>query len=271
MIGVTQLLSRPLGVEDQGTQTNPFTSYADVASSGLPNGMYYFDDGTRTREMYLDIDGTENGTGTGGWARWDDNIDPNYYNGTECILADSGIASDGTISIRSTNSPTGIYSSQGNHSSSHGACGIGSVSTYVKASKLAFSDPVFTNAASYYKNSRFHVFKSPETFRTDWKGNQPGNCGSYYPGTCVFPTSGHGDTTHQLLYMALNVNNPGASHAPPSTRNASNESSFTDGTYKIVEGYEYPLGGTYDIIFHFGQINYSGNGYKHSFKLWFKF
>ena len=74
-----------------------------------------------------------------------------------------------------------------------------------------------------------------------------------------------------LLYMALNVNSPGASNAPPSTRTSSNEASFLDGTYKIVEGYEYQLGETADILFHFGQINYSGNGYKHSFKMWFKY
>ena len=269
MIGVTQLLSRPLGIEEFGTAANPFTSYTQVANSGYDNGVYYFNDGTRTRQMYLDIDGTENGTNTKGWARWDTNIDSNYYNGTQCILADSGIASDGTMSVRSTTSPTGIYSSQSNHSGSHGSCGLGTSSTYVKASKLAFSDPVFTNAASYYKKSRFHVYKSPETLRTAWRGNQSGNCGTYYPGTCAYPTSGTND--HQLLYMALNVNSPGASHAPPATRNASNEASFTDGTYKIVEGYTYSLGGTYDIIFHFGQINYSGNEYKHSFKLWFKY
>lgn len=268
MIGVTQLLSGVVN-PGAGSADAPFTSYADVASSGLPNGMYYFNDGTRTREMYLDIDGTENGTGTGGWARWDDNVDPNYYNGTECILADSGIASDGTISVRSSNYPTGIYSSQSNYSTSHGACGLGSVDQYVKASKFAFSNPVFTNAASYYKNSRFYIYKSPETLRTDWRGNQSGNCGNHYPGTCAFPTSGTQD--HLLIYMLLNVNSPTSSHAPPSTRTASNEASFTDGTYKIVQGYEYPLGGTYDVIPHFGQINYNGNGYKHSFKMWFKF
>lgn len=268
MIGVTQLLSGAVS-PGAGSEDTPFTSYADAASSGLPNGMYYLNDGTRTREMYLDIDGTENGTGTGGWARWDDNIDPNYYNGTECILADSGIASDGTMSVRSSNYPTGIYSSQSNHSTNHGACGLGTSSTYVKASKLAFSDPVFTNAASYYKNSRFYVYKSPETLRTDWYGNQSGNAGSYYPGVSPFPTSGTHD--HLLIYMLCNVNSPTSSHAPPSTRTASNEASFTNGTYKIVEGYEYPLGGTYDMIFHFGQINYNGNGYKHSFKMWFKF
>lgn len=267
MIGVTQLFANKL-VAQPGSADLPFTSYEQVASSGLPNGLYYFNDGTRTREMYFDIDGTENGTGTGGWARWDTNIESNYYQGAECILADSGIASDGTISVRSGLSTTAPYT-HGNYSSSHGSCGIGTNSTYVKASKLAFSDPVFTNAASYYKNSRFHVYKSPETLRSDWYGNQSGNCGTYYPGTCAFPTSGTND--HQLIYMALNVNSPTSSHAPPSVRNSSNEASFTDGTYKIVEGYEYPLGGTYDIIFHFGQINYNGNGYKHSFKLWFKY
>lgn len=267
MIGITQLINTKLLPPAAGSQSDPFVSYAEVASSGLPNGLYYFNDGTRTRQMYFDIDGTENGTGTGGWARWDTNIDPNYYSGTECILADSGIASDGTISVRSSNYPTGIYSSQSNFSTNHGSCSVGSASEYVKASKIAFSDPVFTNAASYYKNSRFAVYKSPQTLRTDWRGNQAGNCGSYYPGTCAFPTIGDG-TTHRLMYMSLNVNNPGSSYAPASTYNSTN---FNSGNYKILEGYEYPLGGTYDILFHFGQINYSGNGYKHSFKLWFKF
>ena len=271
MIGVTQLINSNLEATDALglTAATAFTSHQQVASSGQGDGVYYFNDGTRTRQYYFSVDGTAAGQSTGGWARWDTNVDPNYYQGTECILADSGIASDGTISVRSSNYPTGIYSSQPNFSVSHGACGIGSVNQYVKASKIAFSDPVFTNASSYYKNSRFYVYKSPETLRTDWYGNQSGNCGSYYPGTCVFPTSNTADNL--LLYMALNIDNPGTPYAPPSTRNASNEASFKDGTYKILEGYEYLLGGTYDILFHFGQINYSGNGYKHSFKLWFKF
>lgn len=271
MIGVTQLLStrQITNIGPDGTQSAPFTTYAEVADSGLSNGLYYFNDGTRTRQMYLDIDGTENGTGTAGWARWDTNIDSGYYQGTECILADSGIDSDGDMSIRSSNYPTAPYASQGNRSGSHGGCSVGTASTYVKASKIAFSDPVFTNAASYYKNSRFYIYKSPETLRSDWYGNQSGNCGSYYAGTCAFPTSGTND--NMLLYMLLNVNSPGASHAPPATRNSSNEASFTDGTYKIVEGYAYELGETADILFHFGQINYSGNGNKHSLKMWFKF
>lgn len=271
MIGVTQLINSNLEATDALglTAATAFTSYQQIASSGQDDGVYYFNDGTRTRQYYFSVDGTAAGQSTGGWARWDTNVDTNYYEGTQCILADSGVASDGTISVRSTTSPTGIYSSESNFSASHGACGVGSNSTYVKASKLAFSDPVFTNAASYYKNSRFQVYKSPETLRSDWRGNQAGSGGTYYPGVAAFPTSNTSD--NQLLYLTLNVNNPGASYAPPSTRNAANEASFTNGTYKILEGYEYPLGGTYDILFHFGQINYSGNGYKHSFKLWFKF
>lgn len=273
MIGVTQLLSKPLSAVSLigSTADTAFTSYSEIASSGQPNGLYYFNDGTRTRQMYLDIDGTENGTGTGGWARWDTNIDSSYYQGTECILADSGIDSNGTISVRSSNYPTAPYAGISNYSTNHGGCGVGTASTYVKASKIAFSDPVFQNAASYYKNSRFYIYKSPETLRSDWRGNQPGNCGNHYAGTCVFPTSGHGDTTNLLMYMALNVNSPTSSHAPPASRNSSNEASFLDGTYKIVEGYSYQLGETADILFHFGQINYNGNGYKHSFKMWFKF
>lgn len=271
MIGVTQLINSNLNAPALLglTSATAFTSHQQVADSGQDDGLYYFNDGTRTRQYYFSVDGTAAGQSTGGWARWDTNVDANYYEGTECILADTGIASDGTISIRSSNYPTGDYTGQGNTSTNHGGCGVGSNSTYVKASKLAFSDPVFTNAASYYKNSRFHVYKSPETLRSDWYGNQSGSCGSYYAGTCAFPTSNGSD--HALLYMLLNVNSPTSVNAPPPIRDASNEGLFIDGTYKPVEGYEYALGGTYDILFHFGQINYSGNGYKHSFKLWFKF
>jgi len=267
MIGVTQLLSKPLAITiANGTQNDPFTSYEEVVESGKPNGLYYFDDGTRTRQMYFDIDGTENGTNTAGWARWDTNIDSSYYMGTECILADSGIASDGTMSIRTGLTPTGAYAGINNHSSAHGGCSVGTADNYVKASKIAFSDVNMTNANLSYKASRFYIYKSPETLRSDWRYNQSGNCGSYYAGTCAFPTSG--GSNNRLMYMSLNVANPGASHAPPSTYDAT---TFNSGTYKTVEGYVYPLGGTYDIIFHFGQINYNGNGYKHSFKMWFKF
>jgi len=270
MIGVTQLLSRPLSITiPAGTQSDPFTSYEQVAGSGYSNGLYYFDDGTRTRQMYFDIDGTENGTNTKGWARWDTNIDSNYYEGTECVLADSGIDSNGIISIRAGVTPTGDYAGNSNHSSAHGGCGIGSNSAYVKASKLAFSNTSFTSASTSYRYSRFQVYKSPETLRSDWRFNQSGNCGNHYAGYCPFPTSN--TTDNMILYMHINVVSPNSSHAPPSTRTAANESSFTDGTYKPVTGYEYSLGETADIIFHFGQISYPSASYKHSLKVWFKY
>ena len=126
MIGVTQLVNSnldPPSYDGQSAAT-AYISYDQVANDNGSNGLRWFNDGTRTKQMYFDIDGTENGTGTAGWARWDNNVG-GQYSGSECVLADTGITSDGLLSIRASNSPTGAYAGQSNYSSSHGACGLG--------------------------------------------------------------------------------------------------------------------------------------------------
>ena len=74
MIGVTQLLSNPLTLGEQCTEDNPFTTHQQLADSGLSDGLYYFNDGTRTRQLYFSVDGTAAGQSTGGWARYDNQM-----------------------------------------------------------------------------------------------------------------------------------------------------------------------------------------------------
>mgnify|MGYP003682307183 FL=1 len=258
MIGVTQLLNTNLDppAHDGQSEATAYISYEQVAADGGSNGLRWFNDGTRTKQMYFDIDGTENGTGTAGWARWDSNVG-GQYEGAQCVLADTGITSAGLISIRAGNSPTGAYSGQSNYSASHGSCGIGG-GNYVRANKVAFSDIYFPGHTGYYKSNRFYVWSSPTTLRSDWRFNQSGNCGSYYPGTCAFPTN---LTDEYDLYM-----NSTSSPNPDSSYVVANKAA-----YGIKNGYVYHLNGDTDKLFHWGQINYSTTNSKVQMKVWFKF
>ncbi len=252
MIGITQLLNSKLNppILLGSTAETAFTSYAQVAASGQPNGLYYFNDGTRTRQMYFDIDGTENGTGTGGWARWDSNIG-GQYQGAECILADTGITSDGLLSIRAGNYPTGAYASIGNYSASHGACGIGG-GNYVKANKIAFSDIYFPGHTGYYKSNRFYVYSAPATFSSAYTYSN-----AHYPGIAPIVS---GVTDFDLRMISTNTPNPDSSW------NDANKAA-----YGIKTGYVYHLNGTTDKLFHWAQINYSSTNQKVQMKVWFKF
>jgi len=253
MIGITQLLNSKLNPPTLlgDTAETAFTSYDQVAASGQANGLYYFNDGTRTRQMYLDVDGTENGTGTGGWARWDSNIG-GQYQGAECILADTGISSDGLLSVRSGNYPTGAYASIGNYSASHGACAIGG-GNYVKANKIAFSDIYFPGHTGYYKNNRFQVYSAPATFSSAFSYSN-----AHYPGLSPIVSGGSGTFD---LYMRSDYN-----PNPDSSWIEANKAS-----YGIKTGYVYHLNGTTDKLFHWAQINYSSTNQKVQMKVWFKF
>ena len=193
---------------------------------------------------------TENGTGTAGWARWDSNVG-GQYQGAECILADTGITSDGLLSIRAGNYPTGAYANIGNYSVSHGACGIGG-GNYVKANKIAFSDIYFPGHTGYYKSNRFYVYSAPATFSSAFSLSN-----AHYPGIAPIVS---GVTTYDL-YM-----NSTSSPNPDSSWNDANKA-----TYGIKTGYVYHLNGTTDKLFHWAQINYSTTNQKVQMKVWFKF
>lgn len=264
MIGVTQLLSRPLGVEEQGTQSNPFTSHADVAASGLPDGRYYFNDGTRTREYYFSVNGTAAGQTTGGWARIDSTSMPNPYSGQECVSGSGTITSDGTIKVRAT-------SNGGYGSTSHGGCGTGYNSDYFKARYICITDfSGTTNTGSaWYNTTYLYLYDSPTLLRSDWSGNQSGNGSYYYPGAYAFPNPSTGTQSLQLA----NANSYGTSvpSSPASSGATSANYDLSGGYYRFFTNTIYDLYNTNDRIMHVGQSVYQGSNSEVSFKLWFKF
>ena len=266
MIGVTQMLSGPLK-EATGTQSAPFTSHADVASSGLSDGYYYLNDGTRTRQYYFSVDGTAAGQTTGGWARIDSTSMPNPYSGQECASGSGTITSDGTIKVRAT-------SNGGCGSTSHGGCGVGWNSTYFKARYISLTD--YTGATNSGTGSNdwadsmyLYINDSPTTLRSDWCGNAPGNGSYYYPGAYAFYGS-QGANLSLLLGNANSYPTTYASFPATSGSNSSNYSLNSNGYYRIdARGYD--LWNTADRILHVGQSVYQGTNNEVSFKLWFKF
>lgn len=266
MIGVTQMLSGPLK-EVTGTQSSPFTSHQQVADSGLADGYYYLNDGTRTRQYYFSVDGTAAGQSTGGWARIDSTSMPNPYSGQECVSGSGTITSDGTIKVRAT-------SAGGIGSGSHGGCGTGYNSTYFKARYISLTN--YTGAANSGTGSNdwadsmyMYLYDSPTLLRSDWAGNQSGNGSYYYPGAYAFPNPDTG-TRSLLLSNANSYPTTYASFPATSASNSSNYSLNGNGYYRVSErGYD--LWNTADRILHVGQSVYQGTNSEVSFKLWFKF
>lgn len=269
MIGVTQLLSKALAAGDQGTEDNPFTSHADVAASGLDDGYYYFNDGTRTRQYYFSVDGTAAGQTTGGWARVDSTSMPSPYSGQECYTGTGYISTSGTISVRAN-------SSGGYGSNSHGGCGVGWNSTYFKARYISLTD--YTGAANSGTGSNdwadsmyLYINDSPTTLRSDWFGNQSGNGGYYYPGAYAFYG---GDGSNTLALLLGNANSYPTTYASFPATSASNSSNYSlnGNNYYRVDERGYDLWNTADRILHVGQSVYQGtNPTEVTFKLWFKF
>lgn len=265
MIGVTQMLSGPLQ-EASGTQSSPFTSHEDVAASGLSDGYYYFNDGTRTRQYYFSVDGTAAGQTTGGWARIDSTSMPNPYSGQECVSGSGTITSDGLIKVRAA-------SNGGLGSSNHGGCGTGYNSTYFKARYISltnYTGSTNTGAGNGWADSMYlYINDSPTTYRSDWYGNQSGNGGYYYPGAYAF-YGPSGDNLSLLLSNAQSYPTTYASFPATSGSNSSNYS-LNGGGYYRVSSRGYDLWNTADRILHVGQSVYQGTNSEVSFKLWFKF
>ena len=266
MIGVTQLLSRPLGVQSPGTVSNPFTSHADVASSGLPDGYYYFNDGTRTRQYYFSVDGSAAGqSGNGGWARLDSTSLPNPYSGQECASGSGTITSDGTIKVNAQNNggPLG--------STAHGGCGTGYNSTYFKARYISITDfsGVANTGSAWYNSTYLYIYNAPETLRSDWYGNQSGNGGYYYPGAYAFTT---GSATANLLLANADSYNTSVPSSPASSLATSANYSGNTSTnyYRFITNTVFDMYNTEDRVIHVGQ-SVSGSISETSFKLWFKF
>lgn len=259
MIGTTQLLAAKLAPSTLGTEDNPFTSHSDVASSGLSNGVYYFNDGTRTRQYYFDVDGSESNV-EGGWARWDPSWATWYY-GRECSIAD--VSSDGLIDSKAGGS--------GHGSSQHSGCGIWSNELF-KCQYITFSDLDLDNTsyASYppyvrlcsASSDNFPTVNQTQSGQPSWEYHYPGRQppGSY---------------TNELSVVKYDPYYTAAAHPNTHTNNNYGANSTT---YRFVEGYKYNLGTKADRKLWIGSSDYSGtyaDGYQPAkrgrYKVWFKF
>ena len=262
MIGTTQLLNSNIIAPDTLglTAETAFTSYTQVASSGQANGTYYFDDGTRTRQYYFDVDGSETGASEGGWARWDASWITWYY-GRECTV--NTIDSNGLITSKAGGS--------GHGSSQHSGCGIWANDLF-KAQYMTFSDLDLddTSYASYpmyvtlcaSSDAAFPTVNQTQSGQPSWE--------HYYPGR-VPP----GSYTNQLSVIEYTPYYTAAAHPNTHTNNNYQTNSTS---YRFVAGYKYNLGTKADYKLWLGSSDYSGtfeDGYQPAkegaFKVWFKF
>ena len=261
MIGTTQLLAtRQIAHSGpDGSQSSPFTSHSEVADSGLPDGRYYLNDGTRTREYYFSVDGTAANQSTGGWARIDSTSMGSNYSGQECVSGSGIINSSGQMRIRALRS--GGYGAQ-----THGGCGVGYNSTYFKARKFCLTGIVGSYPGQWYKTSYLNIYNSPTTLRSDWYGNQSGNGGYYYPGAYAFPTNGETATVY--------INNSISTPPPTNTTSLATSAQYAhngNAGYGFTTGTVYDMFTTADRTFHFGQSTYGATNAEYGCTLWFKF
>lgn len=259
MMGVTQLLnSGLLAPETLGlTAATAFTSHDQVAASGQANGFYYFNDGTRTREYYFDVDGSESNS-EGGWARWDPSWATWYY-GRECTIAN--VSTDGLIDSKAG----------GNNwtSSQHSGCGIWSNELF-KCQYITFSDINMdgTSYASYPPYVRLCDAAS-DNFPTA-NGTAVSGWEYYYPGR-----QPKGSYTMELLVIKRS---PYGNDDPHPNTVTNHNYSVANSGFPFVAGYKYNLGTKADRKLWTGGSDYSGtyaDGYqppkRGRYKVWFKF
>ena len=258
MIGVTQLLNSDLyAPATMGlTAATAFTSHDQVAASGQANGTYYFNDGTRTRQYYFDVDGTESNS-EGGWARWDPSWATWYY-GRECSIAN--VSSDGLIDSKAGASNVG--------SSQHSGCGVWSNELF-KCQYVTVSD-VNLDGTSYasYPPYVYLVDAASDAFPTVNNGSG-GN--SYYPGNAPY-----GAFTLELYIIRQDPY--GSARPSPTTATTHNYQGTGNPGWAFVAGAKYNLGTKADRKIWNGSSDYSGtyaDGYQPAkrgrYKVWFKF
>lgn len=260
MIGVTQLLnSRLTDYSGPGsTASDPFTSFSQVASAGLSNGYYYYNDGQRTRQYYFDVDGTENGVGSGAWARIDATWATLGGEGGEPAPGYPQFDSDGTIGIACLNNNGGTFSAN------HGGARTSS-NTPFRAKAMAFSNMSFTSNGSWggvtFPNARLHIQDDAVQTFTMTNPNA-----SYYPGW--YPDTRWGDTlvwngTGNLAYLRQDGTVPTSTTSFP-----------TDGSIGFAQGIKYNLASSAhnkDLIWSLGVGSYSaGENRPVSMKMWFQ-
>ena len=257
MIGTTQLVNSGLLVPDTLglTAATAFTSHDQVAASGQANGFYYFNDGTRTRQYYFDVDGSESNS-EGGWARWDSTWATWYY-GRECAIAD--LSSDGLIDNKAGANAVG--------SSQHTGCGVWSNELF-KCQYITVSD-VNMDGASYasYPPYVWLVDAASDAFPTVNNGSG---------GNANYPGNGPYGASTLELYIIKRDPYYTASQSPTA---ASNHNYNPNGSsWAFVNGAKYNLGSKADRKLWNGSSDYSGtyaDGYQPAkrgrYKVWFKF
>lgn len=256
MIGVTQLLSRPLATIPN-TQSNPYTSFADVASNESTNGFYYLNDGTRTRRYYFCVDGSECGNSSGAWAR----IDATWASlGGERATATGYpiFNNDGTMGITCLNGG-------GGYSSNHGGARVSS-NTPFKMKRFIISNLSLTSNGTWggvtFPNTRIYIHTDATQ---TWAMTNP--AADHYPGW--FPQTGTGDLANsggsgEAVYLLQ------SSTPPTSTVNISQ----SNNPYGFAQGIVYNIPSSFhndDLIWMVGQGSYSsGANRPASMKIWFQ-
>lgn len=258
MIGITQLINSGLtGYAGPGvSSSDPFTSFSQVNSSGLDNGYYYYNDGVRTREYYFDVSGTENGVGSGAWARIDATWATLSLPAGEPYSGYPIFNNDGTAAIACANA--------GGYSSNHGGARVAS-NTPFRAKAMAFSDMSFTSNGTWggvtFPNARLHI--QDDAVQTFAMTNPSA---SHYPGW--YPSTGWGDTLNwngagNVAYLRQDGS------VPTSTTSFS-----TDGTKGFAQGIKYNLASSAhnkDLIWSLGVGSYlDGQNRPVSMKMWFQ-
>lgn len=261
MIGATQLINSDLVTPDTIglTAATAFTSHQQVADSGQDNGIYYFNDGTRTRQYYFDVDGTESNS-EGGWARWDASWATWYY-GRECSIAD--LSTNGLIDNKAGANLHG--------SSQHSGCGVWSNDLfkcqYITVSDVDLDDTSYASYPPYIRLCDSASAAFPTVNQTD--SGQP-SWEYYYPGR-----QPPGSYTQELSIIKRDPYSTAAAHPNTHTNNNFQTNSTS---YRFVEGYKYNLGTKADRKLWIGSSDYSGtyaDGFqppkRGRFKVWFKF
>ena len=257
MIGTTQLVNSGLLVPDTLglTAATAFTSHDQVAASGQANGFYYFNDGTRTRQYYFDVDGSESNS-EGGWARWDSTWATWYY-GRECAIAD--LSSDGLIDNKAGANAVG--------SSQHTGCGVWSNELF-KCQYITVSD-VNIDGTSYasYPPYVWLVDAASDAFPTVNNGT---GGHTYYPGNTPY-----GAYTLELYIIKRD---PYYTASPSPTTASNHNYNTSSSSWAFVNGAKYNLGSKADRKLWNGSSDYSGtyaDGYQPAkrgrYKVWFKF
>lgn len=256
MIGVTQLLSRPLATIPN-TQSNPYTSFADVASNESTNGFYYLNDGTRTRRYYFCVDGSECGNTSGAWARIDATWASLGGDGAEPAPGYPIFDNDGTIGIACVNGS--------GYSSSHGGARASS-NDPLKMKRFIISNLSLTSNGTWggvtFPNTRLYFHRDADQ---TWAMTNPG--ADHYPGW--FPQTGTGD--QQNSSINANVVYLIQQSTPPTSTVNINQSVAP---YGFAQGIVYNIPSAFhndDLIWMLGHGSYSsGANRPASMKIWFQ-